>query len=351
MSVTKTFMRKAFLVGSRCTGLSAMLQPLLSGVGAILMLHHVRPEDDGIGLNRHLHVTPEFLERLIEALKQDHARFVTMDEAADRLKSGHRDERFLAVTLDDGYRDNVDCAAPLFRAHDVPYSIYVSPGLVDGTADLWWEHLEMLVEREDRICFTAAGVPRTLQCRTPRQKRFAFCVLLEHMMEVIDEDEQRVLSRELSDRYGIDRERHRRETLLDWDELRDLMSDPLATVGAHTVNHFQLRRLPRERALEEMVRSAKIIARELGAYPEHFAFPYGHAIAVGEREVEIAREAGFVSAVTTRHGVLMPGHAGNMHALPRISVNGYYQRVEYVRTMLSGITVPAANYGRRLVTV
>jgi peptidoglycan/xylan/chitin deacetylase (PgdA/CDA1 family) len=351
MAAFKTYIRKAYMMGARYTGLSSLLSPLLSGIGAMLMLHHVGREQGGIGLNRHLHVTPEFLERLIERLKADGAVFVSQDEAVDRLRSGHADERFLSVTLDDGYRDNLQYAAPVFRAHDVPYTIFIAPGLTDGTADLWWEHLELVVEREEQIAYETADGAVTLECRTPRQKRYAFCVLLEHATEVLDEDEQRVFSRQLSDKYGIDRDAHFRDTLLTWEEIASFATDRLASIGAHTVNHFHLRRLPRERALEECVRSADMLEQRLGLRPAHFAFPYGNALAVGPREVEIAREAGFASAVTTRHGVLMPGHAEQLHALPRISVNGYYQRVSYVQTMLTGITVPAANYGRTLVTV
>ena len=67
--------------------------------------------------------------------------------------------------------------------------------------------------------------------------------------------------------------------------------------------------------------------------------------------VRLADEAGFSSAVTTRHGLLQPGHCAHRHALPRISLNGRYQDVGTVRTMLSGITTPMANGGRVLVTV
>ena len=81
------------------------------------------------------------------------------------------------------------------------------------------------------------------------------------------------------------------------------------------------------------------------------AYPYGYASAVGAREVELAKSAGYASAVTTRHGVLQAEHAGHLHALPRISVNGRYQELGYLRTMLSGITTPLANAGKRVVTV
>ena len=76
------------------------------------------------------------------------------------------------------------------------------------------------------------------------------------------------------------------------------------------------------------------------------AYPYGYAGAVGCREVALANEAGYVSAVTTRHGVLRAEHANHLHALPRISVNGRYQRVAHIRTMLSGVTTPLANRGK-----
>ncbi|TGW07216.1 polysaccharide deacetylase, partial [Mesorhizobium sp. M2D.F.Ca.ET.145.01.1.1] len=56
-------------------------------------------------------------------------------------------------------------------------------------------------------------------------------------------------------------------------------------------------------------------------------------------------------AVTTRHGVLRAEHAGFLHALPRISVNGRYQSLHHIRTMLSGVTTPLANAGKMLVTI
>ncbi|TIW85897.1 MAG: polysaccharide deacetylase, partial [Mesorhizobium sp.] len=42
---------------------------------------------------------------------------------------------------------------------------------------------------------------------------------------------------------------------------------------------------------------------------------------------------------------------GFLHALPRISVNGRYQSLHHIRTMLSGVTTPLANAGKMLVTI
>jgi peptidoglycan/xylan/chitin deacetylase (PgdA/CDA1 family) len=150
---------------------------------------------------------------------------------------------------------------------------------------------------------------------------------------------------------GVDPGEPGRRTLMTWDELRGIAAHPLVSIGAHSVNHYNLRRLPEERARHEMTDAVTLLRSELGEAPRHMAYPYGYAGAVGNREVELAKAAGYASAVTTRHGVLRAEHAEHLHALPRISVNGRYQRVAHIRTMLSGITTPLANRGKMLVTV
>jgi peptidoglycan/xylan/chitin deacetylase (PgdA/CDA1 family) len=131
-----------------------------------------------------------------------------------------------------------------------------------------------------------------------------------------------------------------------WGEIAGLAGDPLCTIGAHTIHHFALARLEPERARFELEESARIIELETGRRPRHFAFPYGYPAAAGPRDFALAREAGFASAVTTRHGVVYAAHRDHLHALPRISVNGRFQAVRHVSTMLSGVTTRLL--GRRI---
>ena len=152
-------------------------------------------------------------------------------------------------------------------------------------------------------------------------------------------------------RAGVDPAALSSQSLLDWDEIRAASAHRLITIGAHGINHYNLKRLDEAAALHEIADAGGVIERATGTRPLHMAYPYGYASAVGRREVEMAREAGYASAVTTRHGVLQSEHASHIHALPRISLNGRYQNPAYVRTMLSGITTAMSNSGRRFVTV
>lgn len=343
---TGEVVRKLVLNAARFSGLAPLLRSSLGGVGAILMVHRVTSAPPKpLGINRHLIVTPDFLGAAITEMKRLGYVFVTMDEAVERLKAG-RKPRFATITADDGYRDNLAEALPILEKYETPLTIYVSPGLTSRASDLWWDVLEDIVTARDEVQLATPQGRLAFDCSTPGGKIAANRRIHDYLTTEIPETQQRQALRELALSAGIDHERPARETLMDWDDIRSIAKHPLVTIGAHTVDHYNLKRLADEQAWHEIVDAANIIERETGVKPRHMAYPYGYESAVGEREVRLAEAAGYVSAVTTRHGVLYSGHAGLLHALPRISVNGRYQNVAHLRTMLSGVTTPLANGGR-----
>lgn len=340
--------RKLALNVARYSGLAPLARPLVGGIGAILMLHRVTaaPEKP-LGVNRHLNIAPAFLDAVIADMKASGYAFVSMDEAVGRIERGGADGLFAAITADDAYRDNLTEALPVLEKHGAPLMIYVAPALIDGTADLWWDVIDDIVNAGRKLELKRAGGTQTLDCAAPG----ALVQLYNHLTLEVPEENQRAALREFAAIAGVDPGEPGRKTLMNWDEIRGIAAHPLVSIGAHTVNHYNLKRLPEERARREMTDVMTLLRCELGEAPRHMAYPYGYASAVGCREVRLAKEAGYVSAVTTRHGVLRAEHAGHLLALPRISVNGRYQRVAHIRTMLSGITTPLANRGKMLVTV
>jgi peptidoglycan/xylan/chitin deacetylase (PgdA/CDA1 family) len=135
---------------------------------------------------------------------------------------------------------------------------------------------------------------------------------------------------------------------MNWSELGSLAADPLVTIGAHTVNHVMLAKVADRTARSEMDNSRAVIEAALGVRPEHLAYPVGDRTSAGPREFRIAAELGFKTAVTTRPGVLFPEHRQHMMALPRISLNGEYQQLRYVRVLLSGAATAMSNGFRRV---
>ncbi|MEK1855008.1 MAG: polysaccharide deacetylase family protein [Phyllobacterium sp.] len=312
------------------------------------MLHRVRPDCiSPLGVTRSLSITPDFLDQILVSLKSEGTEIVSMDEMAERVKAGARhNRRFAAVTLDDGYNDNLNHAWPVFQKHNIPFTVYAAPGLIEGAAVLWWEVVEKLVAKATIV--KVPGGPEW-RCGSLFQKRAAFHGLMRYFSYTLTELEQLPVLREMCAAEDMICGVSVDQDVMAWKELRQIAGDRLCTIGAHTVHHYNLKKLTAGMVSQEMRLSADMLEEKLGKRPAHFAYPYGSAKAAGKREAEIAADEGFVSAVTTRHGTIQVEHRANLHALPRISINGRFQKLVYAQTMMSGVTTPIANAGRRVV--
>ncbi len=335
---------KTILNGLWAGGLPLLFSRHAAGLGAVLMLHHVRNHVQAdFSPNAHLSVTPQFLEDTLKMLRQGNIDIVTMNEAVERIGNGDTGNRFVAFTFDDGYRDNAEVAAPIMRKYEAPYTIYVATGLVEGIADLWWDGLESIIRKQPVLLVRVSGENREFVCETTPQKAETYKKLIGYLTEEAGEEEQRRWIRDLASLHHHDLDDSRKVGMMTWQEIRALASDPLCTIGAHTIHHYALARLSAKEAHFEMREGARIIEAELGEYPRHFAYPYGYPAAAGPRDFEIACDLGFKSAVTTRPGVIYPEHKDHMTALPRISLNGHFQRGHYTKTLLSGWPTLLAN--------
>ena len=48
-----------------------------------------------------------------------------------RLVEGDFGRRFVCVTIDDGYRDTLQWAYPILKAHEVPFAVYIPTSFPD----------------------------------------------------------------------------------------------------------------------------------------------------------------------------------------------------------------------------
>jgi peptidoglycan/xylan/chitin deacetylase (PgdA/CDA1 family) len=97
-----------------------------------------------------------------------------------------------------------------------------------------------------------------------------------------------------------------------------------------------------------MAMSRTEIATTLGVRADHLSYPVGDRTSAGAREFGLAEELGFKTAVTTRPGVIFRKHREHLTALPRISVNGDFQRQRYVKVLMSGSATALWNGFRRV---
>jgi peptidoglycan/xylan/chitin deacetylase (PgdA/CDA1 family) len=240
------------------TGAHYLLRPIFSGVGAIFMLHHVRPRRDAeFQPNRHLEVAPEFLRAMLAHLRSRDIDIITIDEVHQRLIERNFSRRFACFTLDDGYRDNRDFALPLMREFEAPFTVFVASDFAQGTGRLWWIALEMVIAKSSSIELAIGGTMTRLDTSTPAAKQAAFDRLHDHLRSLPGEQDIHREIGALCARHGVDEAAICRELCMSFDELKPFAQEKLITVGAHSITHCNLARQPKEIARSEMVTSRR----------------------------------------------------------------------------------------------
>jgi peptidoglycan/xylan/chitin deacetylase (PgdA/CDA1 family) len=331
------------------SGLHHAMRPLVGGVGVILTLHHVRPRRRAaFQPNRILDVSPRYLNAAIVQLRRWGFDIVSLDEMYERLTTRNFDKRFVCFTLDDAYADNLEFAYPVFKKNNAPFALFVPTSFPDRRGELWWVAIEKIIAKNDAIGLIMNGREQRLDCRTLSEKRELFDALHAWLRERESDDEIRRVVRDLAARYHVDIAQICDQQCLTWDQIGELARDPLVTIGAHTVTHPILTKIPAAKVASELKMSRAVIESAIGSAPAHFTYPFGQRYAAGQREFRAARDVGFKTAMTTRPGVIFPEHINQLWSLPRISLNGDFQQLRYLRVLVSGAATALWNGFRRV---
>lgn len=314
------------------------LRPLAQGRGLILALHRVRPRQgrDAFAPNRFLEITPHFLERAIDAFEAAGFEFLSLDAVPERLSRPTRQRPFVVFTFDDGYRDNLLYAWPILQRRKVPWTVFLVPDFLDGKGVLWWLDLEDLIARSHRVELAIRNEVLRLPAGSRKEKSAAFATVAARLMHATRQDLD-AFSASIAERLGRDWDHACREACADWVEIAELGRDPSVTIGAHSCSHPILSRLDAPEVGRELGDSRFRLERRLARPIRHFAYPHGGAGEAGPREYGLARDAGYLSAVTTRPDHLRYEHNARPHALPRISLNGLHQTDRALEALISGV--------------
>jgi peptidoglycan/xylan/chitin deacetylase (PgdA/CDA1 family) len=332
----------AGLAALQTSGLTKLSARWTRGLGAILMFHHVRPASHG-SFNPFggLEITPEFLDAVISHLKKQGYEIIPITGLKQRILEPNPAKPFAVLTFDDGYRDNVDHALPILQKHQAPFTLFVTTGFADGLSPLWWlEIADAIASGETLRLGDQVFAPKT-----DKDRMAAHDAIFKLYIEKPGE-KQAMFIDDLMTQSGMKNRSRTKELCLDWAGLKELAREPLCTIGAHTLTHPLLAKMPIDAAREEMARSKAMLAERLGVTIDHMAYPVGDPGAAASREFQLAEEIGYETALTTRPGVIVAEHAAHCQALPRLSINGLHQTIPAFDALLSGLPFFLLNRGK-----
>jgi peptidoglycan/xylan/chitin deacetylase (PgdA/CDA1 family) len=318
------------LACSHWSGFDRLVNMRFGGQGTILMFHSV-VSDISRQLGQSTHVQQDVLRDMLLYLRSSGWDIVSLDEGMRRLTTT-QSRRFIVLTFDDGYRNNLTHALPVLEKLGAPFTVYVNSNMINGEGDVWWLGLRNLLIDQDRVDMKPMGL--IFKTGNYQEKCRALLLITDWVHKDV-ENNSKALKGVLTD-FGIDLTTIAREEMLNLNELKVLSEHELVTIGGHAETHKPLNSLSESDVYAEMLRNKLLLESTIQRSVKHFAYPFGESNTTGMREAKISESLEFESAVTTQMGNLFSHHASFPFLLPRMTVLNNDRRAQLV-AKLAGV--------------
>jgi peptidoglycan/xylan/chitin deacetylase (PgdA/CDA1 family) len=224
------------------------------------------------------------------------ANVVSLDKALQSLSAGRPlPPRAVAITFDDGYRDNLTLAVPLLSRLKIPATVFLVPGFLSGQVHAWWERLAWAISHarvgsvdfEGRR-FDLSGAPQ----------RILALHSIENSLKARDHEARQAAVESLVVALDPGGTYHADELFMDWDGARAMVGAGIS-IGSHTMRHAILAREDEQSQREDLCESRRLLQDHLEVPINTLAYPNGGRNDYNSATVASAREAGYSHAVTT----------------------------------------------------
>ena len=244
------------------------------------------------------------------------ARVVPLAEMVKALAENRLEDGMVAISFDDGYRDNLTVAAPLLQSYGFPATLFVTTGFLGQ--DGYW------IDRLERMFFNNPSLPASVVTGQVRALRRPSDVLQAHdsthaflrdLHPMQINQRLQILGNALRHDGGPPPSR----PFLTHADLREIdLKYPEITIGAHTVNHPYLSKLLVEDQAREIQASRVTLQALTSQEIEFFAYPYGQESTFDASTVAVCRRFGYRAAFSNVGSALSA--ACHQYAIPRARV-------------------------------
>ncbi len=290
----------------------------------VLMYHRILPQDDPRALREEpgMMVTPDTFRMHLEQVKKyfnivNLADWVATKEAGKQLP-----DKACVISFDDGWLDNYQFAFPILKDLQVPATIFLVADMIGTQQSFWPERL--------------ANIMTTIATNHPQHWSHAELAWLQpdgcYQFNENPPSSEEISALIASLKTYSDHEMHKRLThieevllletndnpasLLNWQQVDEMLASNLITIGSHTCNHIRLNdSIPTDQMRDEIINSKLLIEKHIGKPVNTFCYPNGdhcpESIALVEQN--------YAAAVTTKSG--RNTQNSNMHLLQRIGIH------------------------------
>ena len=246
---------------------------------------------------------------------------VPLTEIMDHLQFGKRiPSTWVAITFDDGYRDNVETALPILKEEGMMATFYPTVEVVENGEPFFYDMIHAIVQKsvKPEINVKIKGWEKTFPLRNAQDKEDA---ILRIVLEIRKERPEKRQEFVESLRGVCAVEGNIKDTLkgiyMTKSHVIELEKNGME-VGSHTLTHPNLPTLTEDELRQEIEKSKRWLETVLRKSVKGFSYPFGKRHNFNDQVLSNVRKAGYAYAVSTEYGKVHENT--DLYELPRIGV-------------------------------
>ena len=302
------------LRGARDAGLSILVRSGRKpehGSLTILTYHRVLPRDQARAqlVEPGMYVTPQTFARHCELIQQYFKPVDLQDWLENAESNAVTRDRHVAVTFDDGWRDNYDHAKDVVCKQGIPATVFVVPDAIDGKLQFWPDRFTRLMRHPQgrqflrSNCDAVAGRLGLKRDDIPDAPSAGDVSRLIAQMKALPDETIAETLESIETTLGHSM-RGEQRLFLNWSEIDEMASTGYFRFGSHSHSHRRLDTVDDEvEARHEVGESRRLLRDRLGAaYCDVFCYPNGN---IGELAESLVRQE-YRGACTVVRGTNSP---------------------------------------------
>jgi peptidoglycan/xylan/chitin deacetylase (PgdA/CDA1 family) len=321
----RQFLRLSAQASLYWIGASALCNKAYNRNGALILLYHSVPGPEAqTWVDPRYAVSPSTFESQMRFLAA-HRHVISMTELVQALRRRDPVKRgSVVITFDDGYRDNLEVAAPILARYGLSATLYLPTGYVNREESQWIDRLFVMFKTRRKHKLVLNEQPSHMFDLRLRKNSLRAYLLAERMLLSSNWAEREDLLVAIEAQLCPERAPPR--LTLNWNEVQQLVNRfHNFEIGVHTRNHIDLPAHDATTVLAELTQCVTDVEEAINKRATHFSFPYGRS---DFETRELAKKAGFHSASVT-HPSRTETSESDLFALPRLQCPSSYVQFRY----------------------
>jgi peptidoglycan/xylan/chitin deacetylase (PgdA/CDA1 family) len=207
----------------------------------------------------------------------------------------------VALTFDDGYRDFYENAYPLLEELELPATLFLTTGFVNGDLWLWPDQIKYILDQTKSNWLRVDEIEAPLASELDRHNAWNS---LGDICLKITNTEKLLLIDHIAEALGVrvPPEAPPSYEGLSWPLVREMFKSPLLSLGSHSVSHPIMTKLSTDELNYELSASKEKIELEIGEPVSAFCYPNGQKADINELTGKAIQNAGYDYALAAYPG-------------------------------------------------